>query len=219
MLLSYPAGWDLSVPAGTLLVRIDVVMTTRPGAGGFCAIIEAADLKENIIIRSGHPDTDTERMMNALALRLAEEMQGNRAVILTRTQTMVQTLGAIFKPYKMIRMLGHSPLAVCDATRHAHVMAERARLTNEVSDDRLMIARFESSKEDFSENQDTKTVHAALRHLIHKVGFSDLKNTAVQKASQDLLNAAENELVARTRQAVRRHTVNDVAKPTNEKEI
>lgn len=219
MLLSYPSGWNLDVPAGTVLVRVDVVMNTRPGAGGFCAILEAADFKENILIRGCHPETDTERLMNILALRLAEEIQGNRAVILARTQTMLQTLGSVFKPYKMIRMLGHSPLAVCDATRHAHVMAERARNTNQFDEERLMIARFEPNKEEFSENQDTKTVHSALHHIIQRVGFADLKSKTAQKAVQDLLDAAEGELVARQRSAVRKQTANDIPKPTREKEI
>ncbi|AXK43769.1 hypothetical protein [Erythrobacter aureus] len=218
MLLSFPPGWNLKAPIGTMLVRVDVVMNTRPGAGGYAAIFEAADQKETVLLRGGIPDTNTEHMMKTLGVRIAEEIQGNRAVILTRSQVMYASLSTIFKPYKLIRLLGHSPLAVSDATRHAHVMAERALCRGEASEERLMMARFEPSREDFHNNQDTQTAHAALQKLIDTVGVSDLKSKNVQKAVQDVLDTTEEEVVAFHRDAIRKCTANDIPKPTREKE-
>src|SRR3546814_2168422 len=70
--LSFPPGWNLEIPAGTMLIRVDVVMNSRPGAGGYCAIIEAADLQDIIILRGGEPESDTLRMMKLLAVRSEE---------------------------------------------------------------------------------------------------------------------------------------------------
>lgn len=218
MLLSFPAGWNLDVPAGTIIARVDTVMNTRPGAGGYAAILEASDLKETILIRGGEAETDTERMLRILALRLAEEIHGNRAVIVTRSQSALQILGEIFKPYRMIRMLGHSPLTVCDATRHAHVMAERSLNRGAAHEERLLVARFEPNKEDFNENQDTKSMHSVLQHLIKMLGLKDLSNPAVQSAAQAVLTAAEREFAAHQKNAIRRMTTNDIPKPTREKE-
>ncbi len=218
MLLSFPPGWNLKVPVGTVLVRVDVVMNTRPGAGGYAAILEAADQKESVLLRGGIPETNTEHMIKMLGIRLAEEIQGNRAVILTRSSIMYSSLSMVFKPYKLIRLLGNSPLAVADATRHAHVMAERALCREEASEERMMMARFEPSKEEFHNNQDTKTAHAALQTLLDTVGVSDLKSPSVQKAVQEVLEATENEVVAFHRDAIRQCTANDIPKPTREKE-
>lgn len=219
MLLSFPAGWNLNVPAGTFLIRVDTVMNTRPGAGGYCAILEASDQKESIIIRGGHPDTDTNHMMQIIALRLAEEIEGNRAVILTRNQPMLQKLSAVFKPYPMIRILGHSPIAVSDATRHAHVMAERTVHIRKSHYEKMLYARFEPNKEEFSENQDSASMHAALQHLVKNVGFKDLKSDAVRIAAQATIDAAETETLMFQKEVVRRQTSNDIPKPTKMKEI
>src|SRR3546814_4863622 len=67
-------------------------------------------------------------MMKLLAVRLAEEIKGNRAVVITRNQLVQQKLAEVFKPFKMIRFLANSPLAVADATRNAAVMAERVQI-------------------------------------------------------------------------------------------
>ncbi|QAY80207.1 hypothetical protein [Sphingosinicella sp. BN140058] len=227
-LLTFPPGWNLDIPAGTLLIRADVVMNTRPGAGGYCAIIEASDVKDLTLLRGGEPESDTEKMMRFLAVRLAEEIGGNRALVLTRGRVAQQALAEAFKPWKMIRFLGHSNAAVADATRHAAVMAERSYGRTllapghpnymKVHEERLQLARYEPNGEAYNENQDVKTVHAALQHLVSVVGFGDLKNPRVQQAAQQYLNAAENERLAHQQFAIRAITANDIPKPTRDKE-
>jgi hypothetical protein len=228
-LLTFPPGWNLDIPAGTMLIRADVVMNTRPGAGGYCAILEARDLKDIVLIRGGEPETDTVRLMKILALRLAEEIQGNRAVIMTRNYLVQQSLAEVFKPYKMIRFLANSPLAVADASRHAAVMAERSlhRTTLAYADElymkphneRMLVARYEINGEEFNENQDVKTVHAALQHLVNTVGFGDLDSQRVKDAAQAVVDAAEFERLTHQEHAIRALTANDIPKPTREKEI
>jgi hypothetical protein len=218
MLLSFPIGWNLEVPAGTLLIRVDVVMNTRPGAGGYCAIIESADMKENVLIRGGEPETSTDRLMKVLAVRLAEEIRGNRAVILTRSKPMFDAMFDVFKPFKMIRLLAHSPLAVSDATRHAHVMAERSLHRGKPHEERFGISRFEVSEEEFNPNQDTNTLHAALQHLISTVGFANANSEKVREASQEVMDAAEHELSTRQKEVIRKQTSNDIPRATQEKE-
>src|SRR3546814_16272016 len=85
-LLSFPPGWNLEIPAGTMLIRVDVVMNSRPVAGGYCAIIEAADLQVVIILRGGEPEADTLRLLKLLSVRHAEEIKGNHAVVITTNQ-------------------------------------------------------------------------------------------------------------------------------------
>src|SRR3546814_19558976 len=102
-LLSFPPGWNLEIPAGTMLIRVDVVMNSRPGAGGYCAIIEAADLQDIIILRGGEPESDTLRLMKLLAVRLAEEIKGNSAVVINRNQLAQQKFAEVFTTFKMIR--------------------------------------------------------------------------------------------------------------------
>lgn len=213
-LLSYHPGWTLEVPAGTLFIRADVVMNTRPGAGGYSAVLEARDMQELILLRGGEPDTSTERMIQILAVRLAQEIKGNRAVILTRNLPIQQGLADIFKRYNMIRVLGHSPMAVSDTTRHAAVMAERCQILGQRHEDRFLISRHEPNDEDFNENQDVKSVHAALQHLVKTVGVNDLNNPVVQKAAQDLLDAAERERLAIQKKAIRKLTAHDIPKAT-----
>src|SRR3546814_13976560 len=83
LLLSFPPGWNLEIPAGTMLIRVDVVMSSRPGAGGYCAIIEAADLQDIIILRGGEPESDTLRMMK---LRSEERRVGKECVSTFRSR-------------------------------------------------------------------------------------------------------------------------------------
>lgn len=218
MLLTFPSGWNLNVPAGTLLIRVDVVMDTRPGAGGYCAIIEASDLMENLLIRGGEPESSTDRIIKILASRLAEEIGPNRAMILTRNEPVYQALNGIFQSFKMIRIMGHSPLAVCDATRHAHVMAERSKYLKEPHEERFYTTIFKPNKEEFSENQDVKTVHDAVQHLMTNVGLDDLKNEQVKLAVQNIFKAANDEAAAFQRESIRRQTTNDIPKSTKMKE-
>lgn len=214
-LLTFAPGWNHDVPAGTMLIRADVVMNQRPGAGGFCAIIEAKDLQETILIRGGTPDTTTEDMIRAMVSMMATEIKGNRAVIFTRSQPIGNLVATAFKPFKMVRMILNSPLAVSDATRQAHVMAERAERTNGDHYDRLLSARYEPS-EHYSEAQDVVTVHTAIQNLLKAVAGADLKNPSVVKASQSVVDAAEGARVAKVREAIRGLTANDIPKATKE---
>jgi hypothetical protein len=214
-LVTHAPGWNLDVPAGTLVVRADVHMNQRPGAGGFAAILEAADWKESILIRGGHPDTTTDQMIADLVRELSHEIRGNRAVVITRSKPIGQAMSNVFKPYRMIRLLGNSPLAVADATRHAAVMAERAQGTRKEQRDRLMTARYESS-EHYSENQDTATVHNAIQALLLAINDADLSKPSVVHAAQELLDAAEGAQRAKLREALGSLTANDIRKPTKE---
>jgi hypothetical protein len=228
-LLTFPPGWNLNIPAGTMLIRVDVVMNSRPGAGGYCAIIEASDLTETVLIRGGEPETDTVRIMKVLAVRLAEEIQGNRAVIITRNSLVKETLAEVFKPYRMIRYLANSPVAVADATRHAAVMAERVQqrtmlpagheLYMKPHDERHLVAHHVENSEDFHESQDTQHVHSALQHLVSEVGFDSLKSKRVLEASQAVIDASERERQTQQIVALQSLTANDIAKPTQQKEF
>src|SRR3546814_12135295 len=101
-------------------------MNSRPGAGGYCAIIEAADLQDIIILRGGEPESDPLRMMKLLAVRLAEEIKGNLAVVITRNQLAQPKLAEVFKPVKMIRILAKPPLSVADPTHKPTGLAQSA---------------------------------------------------------------------------------------------
>lgn len=227
-LLTFPPGWKLKIPAGTMLIRTDIVMNTRPGAGGYCALIEAADLKEIVLIRGGESETDTLRMMKLLAVRLAEEIQGNRAVIISRNQLVQESLGDVFKPYKMIRFLANSALAVADATRHAAVMAERMHQRSllpsyhenymKSHDERHLITPQDASEEDYNENQDVKPLHAALQHLVTNVGFDSLNSKRTVDAAQAVVTASEKERLILHQHALEKITANDIPKPTQEKD-
>lgn len=214
-LLTFAPGWNLDVPAGTLLVRADVHMNQRPGAGGFAAILEAADWKETILIRGGHHETTTDGMISDLIRELSHEIKGNRAVVITRSRPIGQAMSQVFKPYRMIRLLGNSPLAVADATRHAAVMAERSQITRRMHRDRLITERY-GPNESYSENQDVGTVHAAIQALLLAVGDDDLTKPSVIHAAQELLDAAEGAQKAQLRQALRSLTANDIKKATKE---
>ncbi len=214
-LLTNAPGWNIDVPAGTMLIRADVVMNQRPGAGGFAAIIEAKDLPETILIRGGTPDTTTDGMARVLIAKLAQEIRGNRAVVLTRNEPIGQILATAFKPFKMIRMLGNSPAAVADATRHAAVMAERVEGTRKDHFDRLLSARYEVS-EHYSENQDIGTVHTALQNLLKALVGADLQKADVKRAAQKVLDASEHALKVKQREAIRSLTANDIPKATKE---
>lgn len=214
-LVTFAPGWNLDVPAGTLLVRADVHMNQRPGAGGFAAILEAADWKETILIRGGHPDTDTDKMIAELIRELAHEIRGNRAVVITRSKPIGQAMSQVFKPYRMIRLLGNSPLAVADATRHAAVMAERAQGTRKRQSDRLMTGRY-GPNEHYSENQDVGTVHNAIQALLTAIKDDDLEKPGVLHAAQELLDAAEGAQKAQLGKALRSLTANDIGKATKE---
>lgn len=216
-LFSFAPGWNLQVPAGTVLVRADVVMHRRPGAGGYCAVIEAADQKDVVVIRGGDPNSDTERMIHLLGTRLSDEIHGNRAVILTRTAPMHQRFGSYFKPFKMIRLIGHSPLAVADATRHAAVMAERSRYVEDPPFERFEISRYEINPEEHNEKQDTSTVHDALQTLLTMVSHDDLRRPSVQKAAQDFLDAVQHEHLAHHQDAISKMTAHDIPWPTRAK--
>lgn len=228
-LLTYPPGWNLDVPAGTYVIRADVVMNTRPGAGGYCAILEASDLPEIVLLRGGHPSTDTKTMLKTLAKKLAEEIRGNRAVVLCRTQVIQQELAGVFKPYKMIRILGNSPIAVADATRHAAVMAERGFQRRSLAPthpdygkayyERLVSARYQVQSEEFHEAQDSGVVHRSLSALIKQVGFGDLTREDVRKAAQEALDATDSHRIAMQKDAIRSLTVNDIPKPTKERSL
>jgi hypothetical protein len=212
-LLSYAPGWNLDVPAGTLVIRCDVVMNQRPGAGGYAAILEAADMMETILLRGGIPDGTTDDLVNLLVTRLAAEIRGNRAVILTRSPIIGTMLGKVFKQYRMIRMVLNMPLAVADATRHAAVMAERSEHLREFHEDRLLSARY-APCEEHSDNQDSGLVHAALQNLLKTVSGANLNKEEVQKASQNALDAVEAARVSRLRQTLRTNTANDIPKMT-----
>lgn len=216
-LLSFAPGWNLKIPAGTILVRADVVMHRRPGPGGYCAIIEAPDLKDIVIIRGGEHDSNTERMIHLLATRLSEEIGGNRAVVMTRSAPMHQRFGGFFKPYKMIRLIGHSPLAVSDATRHAAVMAERSTFKTKPHSERFEIARYEINPEEHNENQDTKTVHSALQTLLNMVSFQDLRHEPVRIATQEFLDAVDREHLAYHQDTISKLTEHDIPWPTRKK--
>lgn len=214
-LLTFAPGWNLEVPAGTLLIRADVVMNQRPGAGGFAAIIEAADLTETVLVRGGIPDGTTDDLIKMLIGRLAVEIKGNRAVVITRSPPVGRELSTVFKRFKMIRMVLNSPLAVADATRHAAVMAERAERTKEAHMDRLLSARYEPS-EDHSETQDTGIVHSAIQTLLRAVSGADLSKNDVSEAAQGVLDAAEKARLVRQRQTIQSLTANDIPKMTKE---
>lgn len=214
-LLTFAPGWNLEVPAGTLLIRADVVMNQRPGAGGFAAIIEAADLAETVLVRGGIPDGTTDDLIRILIGRLASEIRGNRAVVITRSPVIGRELGTIFKKFKMVRLMLNSPLAVADATRQAAVMAERAERTRETHLDRLLSSRYEPS-EDHSDVQDTGIVHNAIQTLLKAVNGADIENSSVEKAAQGLLDAAETARLVRQREALRILTANDIPKKTRE---
>lgn len=214
-LLSFPPGWNLNVPAGTLLIRADVVMNQRPGPGGYAAIIEAADVSETKLLRGGIPDATTDDLIKRMVRHLAHEIKGNRAVVLTRSPAIGAEIATIFKKFKMIRMVLNSPLAVADATRHAAVMAERADQTKEVNDEQLISERYAKS-EDYSEAQDTGVVHEAIQRLIDTVKDVNLNNSSVSSAAQSLLDAAEGSRLARQRQALHSLTANDVVKKTKD---
>lgn len=214
-LLTFAPGWNVDIPAGTMLIRADVVLNRRPGPGGFAAVIEAKDVAETIIIRGSTPDTTTDAMIAALITELAKEIRGNRAVVLTRSQPIGEAMIKAFKPFKMIRLLGYMPVAVSDATRHAAVMAERAERTGTDHFDRLLDARYERS-EHYSESQDSSTVHAAIQSLVRTVSTTDLKRPEVAKAAQHVLDSAEEHRTARLKEALRGLTANDIPKPTKE---
>jgi hypothetical protein len=227
-LLSFPPGWNLEIPAGTMLIRVDVVMNSRPGAGGYCAIIEAADLQDIVILRGGEPETDTLRMMKLLAVRLAEEIKGNRAVIITRNQLAQQKLAEVFKPFKMIRFLANSPLAVADATRNAAVMAERVQIRTTLPfhheqymkphDERLLVSPFVVNSEEYNENQDVAPLQSALQHLVTNVSFDALGSKRVVDACQNVLDAAEQERLVSHKSVLQKITANDIPKPTKLKD-
>lgn len=227
-LLSFPAGWNLDVPAGTMVVRVDVVMNSRPGAGGYCAIIEASDLQDVVILRGGEPESETLRMMKLLAVRLAEEIQGNRAVIITRNQLAKEALAEVFKPFKMIRFLANSPLAVADATRNAAIMAERVQIRTSLPfdhelymkphDERLLVSRYIPNSEDYNDNQDVKPLQAAIQHLVSNVGFDALNSKRVVEASQAVIDAAEEERLVNHQATLKKITASDIPKPTKLKD-
>lgn len=214
-LLTFAPGWNLKVPAGTLLIRADVVMNQRPGPGGYAAIIEAADVSETTLLRGGIPDATTDDLIRKMVWHLAREIKSNRAVIITRSPAIGNEIASIFKRFKMIRMALNSPLAVADATRHAAVMAERCDQTKESHDEQLISERFAKS-EDFSEAQDTGLVHDAIQKLLDAVKQANLNNTSISSAAQELLDAAEGARLARQRQALHSLTANDVVKKTKD---
>jgi hypothetical protein len=228
-LLSFAPGWNLDVPAGTFLVRADIVMNTRPGAGGYCAILEASDLPDIILLRGAQPATDTASLLKLLSVRLADEIGRNRAVVVVRTPLIQQQLAGVFKPYKMIRFLGNSPLAVADATRHAAVMAERGLHRSTLGpsaaeymqpvEERLLTARFQPRSEEFHEGQDSSTLHAAMNDLLGKIGVGDLSRPEVQKAAQAVLDAAEQQRIVQQQDAIRKLTANDIPRVTKERKL
>jgi hypothetical protein len=215
-LLTFAPGWNLKVPAGTVVVRADVVMNQRPGAGGFAAVVESSDSQETVLLRGGSPDTDTEAMIMVLITELAKEIRGNRAVVMTRNQPIGRAVSDAFKRFKMVRMVLNAPLAVSDATRHAHVMAERAQGTRRDHHDRLLFSKFEP-KEDRTDNQDSGGVHAAIQTLINATDGANVNSEAVRKASQAYMDACHVEVKAKEQELLRSLTANDV--PRRVKEI
>ena len=214
-LLTFAPGWNLNVPAGTLLIRADVVMNQRPGPGGYAAIIEASDVSDTILLRGGIPDGTTDDLIRKMVRQLAHEIKGNRSVIITRSPAIGAELSSLFKKFKMIRMVLNSPLAVADATRHAAVMAERADQTKSTSDEQLISERFMKS-EDYSEAQDAGIVHEAIQKLLDAVKGANLDNSSISAAAQEVLNTAEGARLARQKKALHSLTANDVAKKTKE---
>lgn len=215
-LLTFAPGWNLKVPAGTVVVRADVVMNQRPGAGGFAAVIESSDGSETILLRGGSPDTDTDAMIIALITELAREIRGSRAVVMTRNAPIGKAVSAAFKRFKMVRMVLNAPIAVSDATRHAHVMAERAQGTNRDQLDRLLLARFEPSEE-HADNQDSGAVHSAIQTLLNATAGANVNDPAVVNAAQKYMDACAAEVKAREGNLLRSLTANDVPKRTKEK--
>lgn len=214
-LLTFAPGWNLKVPAGTVVVRADVVMNQRPGAGGFAAVLESSDSSETVLLRGGSPDTDTDAMIITLITELAKEIRGNRAVIMTRSPPIGKAVSAAFKRFKMVRMVLSVPMAVSDATRHAHVMAERAQGTNRDHLDRLMFSRFEPS-EDHADNQDSGAVHAAIQTLLKSTSGANVNDPSVVKAAQAYMDACHAEVKARESDLLRSLTANDVPKRVKE---
>lgn len=208
-LLTNPPGWNIDVPAGTFLIRADVVMNRRPGPGGYAAIFEAKDLQETLLIRGGIPDTTTDDAIVALISRMASVIGSNRAVIFTRNAPVHEALSARFKPFRMIRMVGYHNHVVADATRHAAVMAERASLTKKEEFEEFGIARYHASEE-YSPGQDVATLHKAVQTIADRADLDGVESPNVRKAIQDLLDASENERVRRLNDAVRSITANDI---------
>lgn len=208
-LLTNPPGWNIDVPAGTYLIRADVVMNRRPGPGGYAAIFEAKDLSETKIIRGGIPDTTTDDAIQTLIAKMADVIGANRAVIFTRNAPIHEAMATKFKPFKMIRMLGYHNHVVADATRHAAVMAERASCKRKDEFETFAIARYHRSEE-YSPGQDVMTMHKAVQVIADKADLDGVSSPAVQQAMQDLLDAAEKERVSRLNEVVRSITANDI---------
>lgn len=161
------------------------------------------------------PDGTTPDLVRKMVRQLAQEIKGNRAVILTRSPAIGQEIANLFKRFKMIRMVLNSPLAVADATRHAAVMAERADQTKSSMDEQLISERFAKS-EDYSDTQDTGIVHDAIQKLLNAVKEANINNSSVSSAAQAVLDTAEVARLTRQRKALHSLTANDVRKKTKE---
>lgn len=212
-MLTFSPGWQIPMPAGTMLIRLDIAFKTRPGAGGYAMIIEASDLDEIVLIRGSQPQASTEDLVDLTLANLAKEVAKNRAVILTRNNVIAQKVSERIKPFRMLRVLGSHPLAVADATRHASVMAERADYVAQPQLERMVITRT-IDPEDFDKINDAAPILRAIGTLVNATQNADLDNTKVLETANKLLSAGNE---SRLRMLARRLTKlvkHDIATPT-----
>lgn len=188
-ILTFRPGPSLPMPAGTLLVRADLVMTQMPGPGGFSIIIEAAGKAAARIISVGLPDTRTSELAHMLASEIGHVVGANRALLLVRSRHAEKLLIASFAQCKLIRIIGQSPLAVADATRLAHVAATRAALKaqpwRETSDNVLV----NDDELDPASAADQQRLRDAICHLV-QTDDAGLAATTFREAAQTLIDAA-----------------------------
>lgn len=212
-LLTFSPGWTLPVPAGTMLVRLDIAFKVRPGAGGFALILEAADLDELILVRGSVPHAHTEELVACALANLASEIGANRALILTRNHFVAQQISDQLKPFRMLRILASHPLAVADATRHAAIMAERADYTTNPETERMMASR-KIEPEDHDVIHDAAPILKALQTLVRNVEPDKLDDPALQEKATNLLSAANESRLRRLARKIGKIVRNDIPTTT-----
>lgn len=187
-MLTFSPGWQIPMPAGTMLIRLDIAFKTRPGPGGYAMIIEASDLEEIIMIRGSQPNATTDDLIDLTLANLAKEVSKNRAVILTRNSVIAHQISERIKPFRMLRVLGSHPLAVADATRHASIMAERADHVAQPQLERMVITRA-VDPEDLDKLNDAAPLLRAIGTIVTATQGADLDDPRITSTASKMLFA------------------------------
>ena len=183
-------GRDASIPANTLVILFDIAFVSRPGPGGYAAIIAEGEEAEIKVLRGALPEATTSALLAEALAKLAPEIGRKRALFVVRTPEIADLLTNRLKDFKLLRVLGNSPLAVCEATRHASVIAERTWHTRKAIAETFRVTA-EIDQLDENALKDLGPIRVALGVAAEAITPEKLDQPKVAAKAQALLDQAQ----------------------------